>query len=82
MAAEPIKKLPTLVKRNFKYPSEDETYVRRLGSAVLNVWTEMPPDLQQKILTQATLVWDREYNVSQLQQKLEAFIRRYPVRLT
>ncbi len=61
--------IPT--KRQFKYPSEDETYVRRLGSGVLSVWSSLTPELQQKILYEATLVWDREYGQSGLPAKLE-----------
>jgi hypothetical protein len=69
-------------KKMFKYPSEEETYVRRLGSAVLGVWPALTPELQQKILAEANLVWDREYNVGKLPQKLEAFVKRHPGRLS
>jgi|GEM_PF-731065 hypothetical protein len=71
--------IPT--KRQFKYPSEDETYVRRLGSAVLSVWPSLAPEIQQKILSEATLVWDREYGQSGLPAKLEAFVKRHPNRI-
>lgn len=67
--------------RQFKYPSEDETYVRRLGSGLLSVWPSLPPELQQKILAEAAIVWDREYGVSQLPQKLETFVKRHPGRV-
>jgi hypothetical protein len=83
--AEPAKVPPVTVrmapKKTFKYPSEDETYVRRLGSAVLTLWGSLPPELQQKLLGEANLVWDREYNVGKLAQKLEAFVKRHPARL-
>jgi len=69
-------------KKMFKYPSEDETFVRRLGSAVLGVWPMLEPEIQQKILAEANLVWDREYNVGKLPQKLEAFVKRHPGRLS
>jgi hypothetical protein len=69
------------VKRQFKYPSEDETYVRRLGSALLTVWSTLSPETQQKILNEAAHVWDREYNVGKLPAKLETFVRRHPGRL-
>jgi hypothetical protein len=68
-------------KRQFKYPSEDETYVRRLGSALLSVWTTLPPETQQKILSEAANVWDREYNVGKLSAKLETFVKRHPGRM-
>jgi hypothetical protein len=37
----------------FKYPSEDECLVRRLGSAVLASWTALSPELQERILVEA-----------------------------
>jgi hypothetical protein len=30
-------------RKQFKYPGEDETYVRRIGSALLSAWPELPP---------------------------------------
>ena len=68
--------------KSFKYPSEDEPFVRRLGSAVLAHWSALPDDVRAKILTEAITVWDREYNIPQLAQKLEAFVKRYPGRLS
>ena len=64
----------------FKYPSEDECLVRRLGSAVLASWTAFSPELQERILAEAVSAWDREYGVAHLSQKLETLIRRYPAR--
>jgi hypothetical protein len=69
-------------RKAFKYPSEDEPFVRRLGSAVLAHWNALPDDVRAKILTEAITVWDREYNIPQLAQKLEAFVKRYPGRLS
>ena len=62
--------------RMFKYPSEDETFVRRFGSAALTLWPSLPPEIQQKLLAEANLVWDREYNIPSLPAKLEAFAKR------
>jgi hypothetical protein len=67
-------------QKAFKYPSEDETFVRRLGSAVLANWSALPEELRAKIMADAGQVWDREYNVPQLAQKLDAFVKRYPGR--
>ncbi len=64
----------------FKYPSEDEPYIRRLGSAVLLHWSELPEDFRAKILAEAASVWDREYNIPQIARKLEAFIKRHQSR--
>lgn len=64
----------------FKYPSEDEPYIRRLGSATLVHWSEIPAELREKILAEAGTVWDREYHIPQIARKLEAFVRRYYVK--
>jgi hypothetical protein len=68
-------------QHQFKYPSEDETYVRRIGSGVLSVWPSLSPEQQQMILREASQVWDREYGQSGLSQKLESFVRRHPQRM-
>jgi hypothetical protein len=70
-----------VTKKVFKYPSEDECFVRRLGSGVLAVWPSLPPEIREKILAEAAIAWDREYNVSQLPQKLLALTQRYPAKL-
>lgn len=73
---------PVLAPRNtFKYPSEEEFLVRRLGAAVLSMWSSLPPDLQDSILAKGLVVWDRERDVPKLAQKLETFVKRYPGRL-
>ena len=64
-------------KRVFKYPSESETFVRRLGSAVLACWATLPSEVQQKLLAEAATAWDREYNIPNLAQKLDAFVKRH-----
>ncbi|HEY1836527.1 MAG: hypothetical protein WBQ17_00520 [Rhizomicrobium sp.] len=68
-------------KKVFKYPSEDECLVRRLGAGVLSVWSSLDPETQQRILAEASHAWDREFAVSKLPQKLEAFVKRHPGRL-
>ena len=68
-------------KKLFKYPSEEEALVRRLGSAVLAAWSTLPEDARQRIKAEALSAWDREYHVPSLEKKLEAFIKRYPARL-
>ena len=62
--------------KTFKYPSEDETFVRRIGAATLTLWSTLPHDIQDKILAEANQVWDREYNVPALHAKLEAYVKR------
>jgi hypothetical protein len=79
--AQPTKPFPNgparpVETRQFKYPAEDETFVRRLGSAALTLWVSLPADVQKSLLAEASLVWDREYNVPNLPAKLEAFVKR------
>jgi hypothetical protein len=51
--------------------------VRRLGVAVMSVWPSLPPEMREKILTEAKTAWDREYHVPKLGDRLDAIIRRY-----
>ena len=62
--------------KQFKYPSEDECLVRRLGSGVIAAWPHLPPEAKEKIFEEAKLAWDREHFVSKLPSKLEAILRR------
>jgi hypothetical protein len=71
-------KLPKQDQFTFKYPSEDEPYVRRLGSALLLHWAEIPEELRATILAEAAVVWDREFHIPQIGKKLETFIKRRP----
>lgn len=66
----------------FKYPSEDEAYIRRFGSSVLLHWAELPEELRMKIMNDATQVWDREFHIPQIARKLEAFVKRYQLRVS
>ncbi|MGH6870695.1 MAG: hypothetical protein ACREHE_04235 [Rhizomicrobium sp.] len=68
-------------KKLFKYPSEEECFVRRLGAGVLAAWPTLPPELRATILAEAAAAWDREYAVSQLPQKLDAFVKKHPGRV-
>ena len=63
-------------KNVFKYPSEDECLVRRLGSAVIAAWAGLPENVREKLMAEARTAWDREYFVSHLDDKLESVVRR------
>jgi hypothetical protein len=65
-----------------KYNSDDERYVRRFGSALLLHWDELPEDLRGKILADAASVWDREYGISHIARKLDAFMNRHLARFS
>ena len=81
--AEPASKSPVTAPRAapqpvpFKYPAEEEGYVRRLGSALLAHWSELPEELRTAIQAEAVKVWDREYHIPQLAKKIEAFIKHH-----
>ena len=61
-----------------KYPAEQECLVRRLGSAVIVSWHELPREAQEKIYTEAKAAWDREFNVPRLEERLSAILQRRP----
>ena len=63
-------------EKQFKYPSEDECLVRRLGSGVIAAWPNLPREVQEAIFAQAKIAWDREHFVSKLPDKMTAIIKR------
>jgi hypothetical protein len=63
-------------EKQFKYPSEDECLVRRLGSGVIAAWPNLPREVQEVIFAQARIAWDREHTVSKLPDKMTAIIKR------
>jgi len=63
-------------QKQFRYPAEEECLVRRLGSGVIAAWPDLPREVQEKILAEARIAWDREHFVSKLPHKLDAIIRR------
>lgn len=69
-------KLPKQDQPAFKYPAEDEPYVRRFGAAVLLHWAELPEEWRAKLLAEAGEVWDREFHIPQIGKKLETFVKR------
>ncbi len=71
--------LPKQDRVTFKYPAEDEPYIRRLGSALVLHWSELPQELRAKLLTEATTVWDRELHIPQILRKIDAFIKRHQI---
>ena len=63
-------------QKQFRYPAEEECLVRRLGSAVITAWPNLPREVQEMIFAEAKIAWDREHTVSKLPNKLDAIIRR------
>ena len=72
--------LPQQDQFTLKYPSEDEPYIRRLGSALLLHWGEIPEEVRAKILAEAATVWDREFHIPQIARKLDTFVKRHLTR--
>ena len=66
-----------LEEKKFRYPAEEECLVRRLGSAVIVSWAGLPREIQDKILSEAKIAWDREFGVPRLPERLNAILRRY-----
>ncbi len=65
-------------EKAFKYPAEEECLVRRLGAAVIASWPALPEEVRDRLMKEAKNVWDREYNVPRLPDRLEAILRRFP----
>ena len=55
--------------------------MRRIGAGALACWSAIAPEVRERILAEAALAWDREYNVGKLPQKLDEFVKRHPGRL-
>jgi hypothetical protein len=68
--------MPFVEDHKFKYPAEEECLVRRLGSAVVVAWAELPRDAQEKLLSEAKAAWDREFHVPRLPDRLNAILMR------
>jgi hypothetical protein len=63
--------------KKFRYPAEEECLVRRLGSAVIVSWSKLPHEARDKIIAEAKVAWDREYNIPRLPERLAAILRRF-----
>lgn len=51
---------PRAMAITLKYKESDEHLLRRLGQALVLHWDELPNELQDVLIDQATLVHDRE----------------------
>lgn len=69
--------MPFVEEKKFKYPAEDECLVRRLGSAVVACWAQLPREAQEKIFAEARAAWDREYHVPRLTDRITQLLKRY-----
>lgn len=59
-----------------RYDADEAHIVRRLGSAVVSLWNELPEQEREKIAQRALSVFD-EYQTVQLDQQIRHFIREH-----
>lgn len=62
------------MKMTLKYAEADEHLLRRLGQALVLQWDELPDELQDVLIDQATMVDDRN-EAAHGADEVEAFIR-------
>jgi hypothetical protein len=67
--------MPPVRGRVLKYTEDDEHILRRLGAALVVQWDELPGNLRQLLIDQATNMSDRHSTV-QLRQQIETFIEK------
>lgn len=65
---------PRVIGKTLKYKLEQEHLLRRLASALVLQWDELPDALQDLIIDQAALVEDREGGASEARD-IENFVR-------
>ena len=65
---------PQTVQRTLKYREGQEYMLRRLGSALVLQWDQLPNTLQDLLIDQAALVNDREDSAHEVAD-VEAFLR-------
>lgn len=57
------------------YTEDEEHILRRLGGAVIVQFANLPPNIQQLLVEQATFMHDRHQTV-QLKEQIEALIEK------
>ena len=63
--------MPDVKAVMLKYTDQDEALIRRLGSAVVTQWANLPQDVRDRILQQAIFIYDRDVQVG-LHESLRA----------
>jgi hypothetical protein len=66
---------PKAMAVTLKYKEADEHLLRRLGQALVLQWDELPDELQDVLIDQASAVLDREVDAPHDASRLETFIR-------
>jgi hypothetical protein len=66
--------MPHIVAHVIPYSEDQEHILRRLGGAVVAQWGALPTEVQDLILMQAPLIYDRD-ECSQVYQDIDAFIQ-------
>lgn len=57
------------------YTEDEEHILRRLGGAVIAQFANLPPNIRELLVEQATFMHDRHQTV-QLKEQIEAFIEK------
>ena len=65
---------PKAAALTLKYKEADEHLLRRLGQALVLQWDELPDNLQDVLIDQASMVEDRD-EAAHSAAEIEAFIR-------
>jgi|GEM_PF-1537112 len=65
---------PQVAPKTLKYRENEEHLLRRLGSALVLQWDELPDALQDLIIDQAAIVEDRD-EAPHAAPEIESFIR-------
>jgi hypothetical protein len=65
---------PKVMALTLKYKDAQEHLLRRLGQAIVLHWDELPDDLQDLLIDQATVVQDRDEGAHE-PSDFETFIR-------
>jgi hypothetical protein len=68
--------MPDIKPIIFHYDEGEMHVVRRLGGAVLAQWTDLPSDVQKRLVDQAIFVHDPDLNV-QVHQQINGLIRKH-----
>ncbi|MET0546097.1 MAG: hypothetical protein ABWZ40_07290 [Caulobacterales bacterium] len=66
--------LPGVIHKTLKYNASQEHFLRRLGSALVMQWDEVPNDVQDLIIDQAGIVDDRD-EAAPTRADFEGFLR-------
>ncbi len=68
--------MPNVQGAKINYEESEDHILRRIASAVIYQWDEIPEDVQNLIVNQAPFMLDR-YQTVPLSQQIKAFIEKH-----